>query len=93
MEPDNTAPKPYHFASEPFKTAWMVLMILAVPDVLRNVWSINTWLAEIAGLACSLLVMALAPPRPKIGKLAVLATIMCLIVAVQYLVHSLAHSH
>jgi hypothetical protein len=93
MEAD-IPPKSYRHPDEPFKNLWLVLVIVGVPDVLRNVWSMNVWLAEIIGLACALAVMAFHPPRlMKLSKLALLSALMCSIVAVQYLVHSFFHLH
>jgi hypothetical protein len=86
-------PKPYSHPNESLKTLWLVLVVVAVPDLLRSEWSMNILLAEGIGLACSLPVVALAPPRLGLRKVALFSALMCIIVAVQYLAHLYFHLH
>lgn len=80
-------PKPYRHPNQSFKNIWVILILLAVPDLLHSGWSMNIWLAESVGVACSLPVLALAPPRLSSGKMVLLSALMYLIVAAQYLAH------
>jgi hypothetical protein len=86
-------PNPYSHPNESYKTVWVVLVIMAVPDLLRSGWSVSTWLAEVIGVACSLPVFALVPPRLGLRKVALLSAVMCLIIAVEYLAHTYLHLH
>ena len=86
-------PKQYRHPNESFKMLWMVLVVVAIPDLLRSEWSMNIWLAEGFGLACCLPVFAFVPPRVGLRKVVLFSAAMCLIVAVQYAAHLLLHLH
>jgi hypothetical protein len=85
--------KPYRHPNESFKNFWVIFFVVMIPDLLHTEVPMNLWLAEIVGLACSLPVFALVPPRMSFGKVALLAALMCVIVAIQYFVHTLFHFH
>ncbi|HEX4005913.1 MAG TPA: hypothetical protein VHX60_07040 [Acidobacteriaceae bacterium] len=80
-------PKPYQHPNEWFKTACLFLAVVAIPEALHGVWSLNLWFAESIGLVGSLLLLALMPPRVGPRKVAVFLALMSVIVAVQCLAH------
>lgn len=87
MEPD-IPPKPHRHPNESLKNFVLLSVFFVVSDLLHFVLSMNRWLAMAIGVACSLPIFLLVPPRPRLGlgRMALLAVLCCLIFAVDYLV-------
>jgi hypothetical protein len=90
MEP-NIIPKPYRHPDETFKLVLAISIVIVISDLLQRVASTSTWLAEAAGIACSLPVVALVPPRLSLRKLGILSVFMGVVIAIQYLIDKHFH--